>query len=175
MSYNSKIPVEIKKPTSTGCKKLDSGVNAVHKKTQAPIEMIILNQLSAVAAATQARYKLKMPQGHYSNLSLFAIAVGGSGMRKSSVIDAGIQPITDFENEQKTINKNRKNHNNSDTTAFHANFLVVVAGNPSLRSNFDIKPKTDNVPTPVLSSDTVPSKRIVCIISFNCFIFFSIY
>ena len=49
-----------------------------------------------------------------------------------------------------------KNHNNSETTPFHARDFVVTAGKPSFKSNSNWCPKEDIVPVFVLSSLSSP-------------------
>jgi len=48
------------------------------------------------------------------------------------------------------------NHSNSLTADFHANFLVVTAGNDSARLYRCCMPNTEIVPVPVLSDRVVP-------------------
>jgi Protein of unknown function (DUF3987) len=78
-------------------------VDAVERKTQAPLEIIVNAMLASGALALQRRYEVVDPDGIIKPVSLNILTIADSGERKTTVDKYFSAPFFEFEAQQKRL------------------------------------------------------------------------
>lgn len=76
-------------------------VRAVAAFVQAPVDLVAIMALIALATTVQRRFELEITPGYVEPLSLYAIGALPSGNRKSDVYKKMIKPLEDYEKQLK--------------------------------------------------------------------------
>lgn len=80
---------------------LNAAIDEVERNVQAPRPLIFSSALAAIALAQQGLMDVMKPNGQRVPTSIMMLVIGDSGERKSTVENVFLDPIRQFEREQK--------------------------------------------------------------------------
>mgnify|MGYP005857427829 CR=1 FL=1 len=88
-------------PLHTQLPLFNSAVDEVQRNVQAPRALIFGSALTAVALSQQGLIDVRKPNGQEVPTSIMMLLIGDSGERKSTVENVFLNPVREFELEQK--------------------------------------------------------------------------
>ena len=79
----------------------DSYAKALSASTETPLELALMDILSVTAAATQGRYAVEVKPGYTEPVNIWTMPIQPPGTRKTQVKKETMQPLTEWERDQK--------------------------------------------------------------------------
>jgi hypothetical protein len=105
-----------------------AAVEEVHDYVMAPLAMVATSALTAISVAAQAHIDVRRDEVLVGPVSLFTVALGESGERKSQVDKMFTEAIEHYEDEQAELGKPLLAHYRAELTAWESLYQGVKEG-----------------------------------------------
>ena len=100
-------------------------IEEVHRKVQAPIQMVTLTAIQAASAGFQHRAKVELHHGKVVPIGTYGINVANSGERKTAVDNVLTKSLREKDKQERKLNSKRQERYELEVEAFKTKRRMV--------------------------------------------------